>query len=95
MATNENLKALEKALDRAAILSRKHAMAVQKAAAAFEKAFGVEVPEECFKITGGDEANTVGSLFNNYANYGENMCGSEDTEDLVEQMNTLIEMALR
>jgi hypothetical protein len=95
MATKENLKALEKALDRAADLSRRHAMAVQKASQAFEKAFGVEVPEECFKITGGDEANTVGSLFNNYANYGENMCGSEDTGDLVEQMNMLMERAFR
>jgi hypothetical protein len=94
MATKENLKALKKDLDRAAELSRKHADAVQKASAAFEKAFGVEVPEESFKITGGDEANTVGSLFNNYANHGENMC-SNDTGELVSMMNMLMERALR
>jgi hypothetical protein len=88
---NADLKELEKALDRAAILSRKHASAVQKAAQAFEKAFNCEVPEECFKISGGDDLNLVASLFNNYANYGENMCGSEDTKELVEKMRTIME----
>ena len=88
-ASKKNLKALERALTRAAELSLRHADAVQAAEKAFEKAFGEEVPEEAFSgfVSSKEE---VGSLFNNFVNYSENMSEAGTEEGLVLRMQELM-----
>jgi len=95
VVTKANLKKLEKAMVVAAELSFKHADAVQTAADAFEKAFGEDVPEECFTIVGGNSKEEVGSLFNNLVNHGENMSGKQTVEELVIEMVRLMGRKVR
>lgn len=91
MVSKVQLKNLEAVLNRAAMASIAHSDAVRAAEVAFVLAFGVDVPEESFSISGGDAKNEVGALFNSFVNYAENMSGpNNDVADLVQKMKKLM-----
>ena len=89
-STDFKLIKLERALERAARLSSVHAEAVKVAEKVFKQTFGEEVPEESFKITGGNNKNEVGHLFNEMVNHDENM-GGDSLHALVLKMKKLME----
>jgi hypothetical protein len=88
--TKQQKRVLVSAFDDAANLAESHRYAVEKAARLFNQYFGEDVPEEAM---GGfaSSKEEVGSLFNNYVNYAENLTSDNATTlDLINKITDLM-----